>query len=372
MALRRLPRFVSDYVERGAGDGGGVRRNVDAFRKHLFVPRSLVDVRAVDTSCEVFGRKYASTFGISAVGTAGIYRRHADLLLAEAAEKADIPFILSGASTSSVEAVARVAPKNTWYQLYAAGDVKVTDRMLGRAADAGIKVLVFTVDYPIPLRSEVIARTGISLATGPTWRSFPTLCWDALRHPSWTAEYLGQGGLPALESWTEFAPPGSNAKQIARYYAANWNSNHTWAEVERIRKLWPGPMVIKGLVHPDDVRRAVQAGVDAVTVSNHGGNKLDCMQGCLDVLAAIKGAAGPNLPIFFDGGIRRGSDIVVARALGASHCFLGRATLYGVAAGGLAGAQRAIAILRGELEYTMAMIGCRTASDITSACLAGQ
>jgi L-lactate dehydrogenase (cytochrome)/(S)-mandelate dehydrogenase len=378
MALRRLPRFVSAYVETGAGDGGGVRRNVDAFRKHLLVPRGLVDVRGVDTGVDVFGQHYSSCFGISAVGTTGIYRRDADIMLAEAAAAANVPFILSGASTASVDAVVRAAPQHTWYQLYAAKDIKVTDRMIARAHDAGIKVLVFTVDYPIPLRSEVISRTGISLATGPTLSSFPKLFLDALRHPAWTAEYLSGGGLPKLESWTEFAPAGSTAGEVARYYSANWNSNQTWADVDRIRKQWPGALVIKGIVHPEDAARAIDAGADAVTVSNHGGNKLDCMQGCLDSLAAVRDAmekkaqktAGKKVTLFFDGGIRRGSDIIVAKALGADYCFLGRATLYGVTAGGLAGAKRALAILQTDLEYTMAMIGRRTVADITRACLA--
>ena len=369
VALRRLPRFVGDYLEGAAGDGGGIGRNIGAFRKYQFIPRGLKDVTPVDTSNEVFGKKYASIFGISAVGVAGIYRRHADELLAEAARDANIPFILSGASMAPIETIARIAPDHTWYQLYGAHKREVTADMTRRARDSGVKVLVYTVDYPIAPRSEVASRTGVSMATGPTPRTFPKLFWDALLHPCWTSEYLRNGGLAKLRSWAPYAPPGSSAKQIAKIYVESWCNAQTWHDLDNIRNIWKGPLVVKGLVHPDDVERAVAAGADAVTVSNHGGNKLDCMQGCLDSMAQVRASVGPKVRLFFDGGIRRGSDLIVAKALGADHCFLGRATIYGVTAGGLRGAKRAIDILQSELSYTMAMIGTRLTSDITSDCV---
>jgi L-lactate dehydrogenase (cytochrome)/(S)-mandelate dehydrogenase len=365
LAMRRLPRFVGDYLDGGAGDGGGVRRNVDAFRKYRLVPRALVEATPLETGVELFGRKYASLFGISAVGLASIYRRHADEYLAEAARAANIPFILSGASTATVETVCRIAPDHTWYQLYGAHRPDVTETMMARARDAGVRVLVYTVDYPVAPRSDVAARTGVSMATGPTWRTFPRLFGDALRHPFWSAEYVRGGGLPKLESWAAHAPSGSSAKDVAAYYVQNWNNAQTWRDLDRIRALWKGPLVVKGLVHADDVVRAAQAGADAVTVSNHGGNKLDCMEATVDALAAIRPAVGPALRLFFDGGIRRGSDLVVARALGADFCFTGRATIYGVTAGALRGVQRAIDILQSDLTYTMAMTGCRSVSALT-------
>lgn len=365
LALRRLPRFIGDYLEGAAGDGGGIRRNIDAFRKYQFIPRGLTDVTPVDTSNEVFGRKYASLFGISAVGLAGIYRRHADEMLAEAARDANIPFILSGASTASIETVARIAPEHTWYQLYGAHTPEVTADMIRRAHDSGVNVLVYTVDYPLAPRSEVALRTGVSMAAGPTPRMFPKLFLDALLHPRWTAEYFQNGGLAKLESWVPYAPPGSSAGQVAKFYADRWSNAQTWHDLDTIRNGWKGSLVVKGLVHPDDVQRAVAAGADAVTVSNHGGNKLDCMQGCLDSLVQVRAAVGPAVRLFFDGGIRRGSDLLIAKALGADHCFLGRATIYGVTADGRRGAKRAIDILQAELAYTMAMTGIRSVADAT-------
>ena len=334
------------------------------------MPRAFVNVTPVDTTTELFGRTYASCFGVSAVGTSGIYRRHADEMLAEAAQEANLPFILSGSASASVETIARLAPGHTWYQVYGAKDASMTEHMMGRAREAGIDVLVYTVDFPIPQRSEVIARTGVSLASGPTLKTFPRLFLDAARHPRWVAEYLRHKGMPRLESWATYTPPGSKASVVSKFYLENWLGNQGWHDLDRIRAQWKGKLVVKGLVHPDDVTKAAQAGADAVTVSNHGGNKLDCMQGCLDALSTIRPAVGPDVRLFFDGGIRRGSDIVVARALGADHCFVGRATLYGVAAGGRVGGQRAIEILQADLEYTMAMIGCRTPTEINRDCLA--
>ncbi|MFN3659106.1 MAG: alpha-hydroxy acid oxidase [Pseudolabrys sp.] len=365
LAMRRLPGFVGKYLDGGAGDGGGIGRNVDAFRKYQLVPRALVEATPVDTSVELFGKTYASLFGISAVGLAGIYRRHADEYLAAAARAANIPFILSGASTASIETVCRIAPEHTWYQLYGAHRPEVTEKMMAQARDAGVRVLVYTVDYPLAPRSEVAARTGVSMATGPSLRTFPRLFLDALSHPFWTAEYLRGGGLPKLESWAVHAPPGSSAQEVAAYYVQNWSNAQTWRDLDRIRALWKGPLVVKGLVQADDVLRAVRAGADAVTVSNHGGNKLDCMQAALDALAAIRPAVGGDARLFFDGGIRRGSDLLVAKALGADFCFTGRAAIYGVTAGALRGAQRAIDILQSDLTYTMAMTGCRSVSAIT-------
>lgn len=365
LALRRLPRFVGDYLEGGAGDGSTLARNIDAFRRYTLVPRALAGVTQPDTRVELFGKTYASPFGISAIGLGGIYRRRAEESLAEAARDANIPFILSGASTASIEAIGRIAPDHTWYQLYGAHTPEVTESMLARARDAGVRVLVYTVDYPVAPRSAVVARTGVSMATGPTLRTYPGLFLDALCHPFWTADYLRGGGLPKLESWAPYAPPGSTARQVAAYYVRYWNNPQTWRDLDRLRVLWKGTLVVKGLVHADDITRAVEAGADAVTISNHGGNKLDCMRATLDVLAGIRPAAGPDVRLLFDGGIRRGSDLIVARALGADFCFIGRAAIYGVAAGGLHGARRAIEILQSDLTYSMAMIGCREVAGIT-------
>jgi L-lactate dehydrogenase (cytochrome)/(S)-mandelate dehydrogenase len=368
LAVARWPWFVGDYVERGGGDGCGVRSNVEAFARLHFLPRGLVDVTPVSTETALFGRTYACPFGISAVGTSAIYRRHADLLLAEAAREANLPFILSGVSSSTIEQVVRVAPANTWSQLYGAKEPEQTDRLVRRYADAGVSVLVFTVDTPVRQFSEVAARSGISLVSGITLRTLPRTALDVVAHPAWAWEYVRGGSRPPLQSWQAYAPAGSDARGVVRFFSERWLGNQTWRDLDRVRRLWPGTLVVKGLVHPDDAQAALQAGADAVTVSNHGGNKLDRMRASIedlpDVVAGVAERVGGDAPILFDGGIRRGSDIVMAAALGARLSFVGRAALYGVGAGGLEGALRAIDILRSGLACTMAMIGCKTVSDI--------
>ncbi len=364
LALRRLPRFISDYVERGAGDGEGARRNVDALRAFRLVPRGLVDVTPVDTTSELFGRTYASGFGVSAVGAGAIYRPGADELLARAAADANLPFILSGNSTTPIEAIARVAPDHTWYQLYASRAPEQTDRTVDRAQDVGVQVLVFTVDFPVPPRSEVSARTGVSLASGLTRKAFPGAVLDALMHPRWTADFLRSGGLPKAEDNGAVSSDPETAHPASLNPAESW-CNPLWSDLDRIRRRWRGKLVVKGLVHPDDVLRARSAGADAVTISNHGGGKLDCMPAAVESLVDVRSAVDRSFPLFFDGGLRRGSDLVVARALGADYTFVGRPTLYGVAAAGYAGVRRVLDILQSDLAYTLAMIGCKRLSDVT-------
>jgi (S)-mandelate dehydrogenase len=364
MARRRLPKFLIEYIERGHGSGAGVRRNVDAFHKYQFVPRALVDVSHVETKVKVFGRTYGDLFGISAVGTAGLYRRGFDEMLAEIAREANIPFMLSGSATASIETISRLAPNHVWFQLYAAKSRALTDRTIARARDAGIQNLVFTVDYPIAQTSEISARTGLSLGSRPRLRNLPGLLWDAARRPGWSLEFALNGGMPAMESWRQYAPPASNATEIGKFYLENWPGSQNWDDLERIRRVWPGKLIVKGLVHSGDVIRAAELGADAVTVSNHGGNKLDSMQASVDALKEIKVVTKDSIPLFLDGGIRRGSDVVVAYSLGARYCFVGRAALYGIAAGGRAGGRRAIDIISKEIAYTMAMIGSPHAGDL--------
>jgi (S)-mandelate dehydrogenase len=364
LARKRLPDFLFGPMDAGAGEGAGCERNVQGLRERLLVPRALVDVSHRSQATAVFGREYASAFGISAVGYAGNFRRNADILLAEAARAANVPFILSGAGTASIESIARVAPDHVWYQLYGAKEPSLTDNMIGRARDCGVTVLVLTVDYPIAPRVERLMRSGVRPPADVPLRSLPYVVWELVKHPGWTFEFALQGGPAKLESWARYSPDGASAADIAKAYSAQVPSNQTWKDLEHIRALWPGKLVVKGLLHPDDARQAVDLGADAVTVSNHGSVKLDCMPATIDMLPAIARAVGHHVPVFFDGGIRCGADIVVALCLGAHMGFVGRASLYGVSAGGRAGADRALQILRDELSQTLAMIGCPTVAAL--------
>jgi (S)-mandelate dehydrogenase len=354
MAKRHLPRMCFDFIEGGLEDERGLARNASAFDRHALVPRYLVEASEPDPSASLFGRNYALPFGIAPTGIAGLFRRGADLMLAEAAKAANIPFILSGAGTASIEAVAQVAPEHAWYQLYGARDRKVSEDMIRRAREAGLSTLVLTVDVPVGSKRERNLRNGFIRP----YKLKPSIALEALRHPAWIAEFLRHGGMPYFDNWVPYAKEGASAGEVADYLATQTPSIQTWKDLETFRRLWPRKLVVKGILHIDDARRAAEMGVDGIMVSNHGGRQLDRAPSPLEVLLPITQAVGSKLAVMFDSGVRRGSDIVIARCLGARFVFVGRATLYGCAAGGVKGATRAIDILRDEIDRVMAQIGC--------------
>ncbi len=352
-AKRRLPKIAFDFIEGGVEDEDGLNTNEQAFRRHRIVPRYLVDVSKRDQSAAVFGRSYASPFGIAPTGMAGLFRPGADLMLAEAAREANIPFIMSGASTASIEELAKVAPEHGWYQLYAARDKKISEDMIRRASDAGLSTLVLTVDVPVHSNRERNQRNGF---TRPLKMTLATRL-DALRHPGWLASYL-KTGTPMLSNWAPYAGKDADADKVAAFVATQTAAPLTWRDVENFRRLWPRKFVIKGIMHPDDAVRAASLGVDGIMVSNHGARQLDRAPSPVEVLPAIRDAVGDRMTLMLDSGVRRGVDALIALCLGAKFVFVGRATLYGAAAGGVAGATAAINILRREIDLTLGQIGC--------------
>lgn len=369
MAGKRLPSFLFDYIEYGHADGAGVKRNVAAFDKYQMLTRALVKSVPPITERTILGKHYALPFGVSAVGGLAMFRPGAEGMLAEVARDFNMPFMLSGVSVQSIETVARIAPEQVWFQLYASRDDALNDRIIKRARDAGVDVLVVSVDYPIQNQSEVPPRSGVTPVGGINWRKIPAIFADLATHPHWFYGFLASGGMPKMESWEPYAPAGSSAKDVAKFYASVWPPNLEWSDIERIRAIWPGKLVIKGLLNPADIARAYELGADAVSLSNHGGNKLNILPATVDVLPAARKAVPPDGTLFVDGGMRRGSDIVKALALGADFCFLGRAFLYGVAAGGRDGAERAAELLRDDLQYTMSMLGCRDVEAVNDSLL---
>jgi L-lactate dehydrogenase (cytochrome)/(S)-mandelate dehydrogenase len=363
LAKRRLPKIAFDFIEGGVEDERALETNRAAFNKHQLLPRYLVDVSKRDQSQTVFGRKFSSPFGISPTGTAGLFRRGADLMLAEAARDANIPYIMSGGSNHSMEAAAKVAPNHTWYQLYAARDSKISEDLVRRAADCGLETLVLTVDVPVRPRRERNIRNGFSAIRG-TWLKAalslkPAILAEAVTHPAWVWEYVKNGGTPSMDNWTRYAPPGSNVDQVIDMWNANTPAHsQTWKELETYRKIFPRNIVVKGLMNPADALRAADIGCEGVLVSNHGGRQLDQAPGSLDVLPAMKAAVGERMTLFVDSGVRRGADILIALCLGAQFVTFGRPTLYGAVAGGIDGVRKAIDIFRGEIDLVMGQIGC--------------
>jgi L-lactate dehydrogenase (cytochrome)/(S)-mandelate dehydrogenase len=358
-AARRVPRVAFDYYEGGVEDEHGLLRNEQAFRRHRLLPRFLVDVSRVDQSAPLFGRTYASPFGIGPTALAGVLRYGADLMLAQAAAAADIPYVMSNLSNTTLEAAAAAAPRHAWFQLYGAKDRKISEDLLRRADAAGINGVVFTVDVPVVSRRERELRNGFGRPRMPL-RAYV----EALRHPGWLAEYL-RHGVPLIENWVPYAPKGASAREVVGYAQTQFPvPDHSWRDVENFRRLWPRPLLLKGILHPDDAVRAAELGVDGVIVSNHGARQLDSAPTALDMLPAIRAAVGDRLTLIVDGGVRRGADILIALALGAQFVFVGRATAYGAAAFGLPGARRAIEILRQEVEINLKQIGCTSLSQL--------
>jgi L-lactate dehydrogenase (cytochrome)/(S)-mandelate dehydrogenase len=352
LAKRRLPRIAFDFIEGGVDGEEGLETNFDAFSRQKLVPKYLIDTSAPDKRTTLFGRSYALPVGIAPTGAAALFRRNADVILARAARDADIPFIISGASTATIEQVAAVAPEHAWYQIYVAKDRRIAADMIGRAQACGLSTLVFTVDVPAGAKRERNIRNGMGRPMRPTLSSKV----EALRHPGWLVEYFTGPGLTA-SNWEKYAPAGASKVEVLDYLATQFPSGTTWDDVTWIRKQWKGPLVIKGIMHPDDARRAAAMGVDGIMVSNHGARQLDRAPAPLDVLPAIRDAVGDKMTVMFDSGIRRGSDIATALCMGAKFCFVGRWTLYGVAAGADAGARHAVQMIATELTHVMTQLG---------------
>jgi L-lactate dehydrogenase (cytochrome)/(S)-mandelate dehydrogenase len=370
MAKRRLPKVAFDFIEGGLEDERGLDTNTAAFHKHYLLPRYLVDVSKRDQTQTLFGRKYNSPFGISPTGGAGLFRRGADMMLAEAASDANIPYIMSGSSNDSLEAAIRVAPQNAWFQLYAAKDAKITDDIIRRVADAGQEALVLTVDVPVHPKRERNYRNGFAnVRAGGVWEAVqrlkPSIVIEALSHPGWVMDYVRAGGAPTLGNWVPHAGNGARTAEVIQFGRTQTPAPaQTWRDLERYRRLFPRTLIVKGILNPADAVRAAEIGCDGVIVSNHGGRQLDQAPASLDVLPAIKAAVGDRMTVMLDSGVRRGADILIALCLGAQFVFFGRPTLYGAVAGGLDGVKKAVDIFRGEIDLVMGQIGCPSLNEL--------
>ena len=359
LAKKRLPKIAYDFIEGGTDDEVGLQTNEQAFRQARIVPRYLVDVSVRDQSTTIFGRTYSSPIGIAPTGLAGLFRRGADLMLAEAARDANVPFIMSGSATGSIEDLAKLAPDHGWYQLYSSKDEAISEDLIKRTADAGLKTLVFTVDVPEGSNRERNIRNGWGRPLKLSWATK----MEALEHPAWMLEWM-RHGTPYFSNWAKYAGAGASADKVADLVAYQNRAPMTWKHVERFRQIFPGNFVLKGIMHPDDAIRAHSLGVDGIMVSNHGARQLDNAPSPLHVLPAIRDAVGDKMTVMFDGGIRRGLDAIIALCMGAKFVFQGRPTLYGVTAGGVPGAKTALGIFRREIDISMAQMGATRISDL--------
>src|SRR5271166_1063639 len=355
LAQRRLPKIIFDYLEGGADDETGLKYNREVFERYRLMPRRLVDVGKRDTGIELFGRHQAAPFMIGPTGLNGALWPKGDILLARAAERAGIPFVLSTASNASIEDVAAASKGDLWFQLYIV-QRKLAEQMVRRAEAAGYSTLVLTTDVGVNGNRERDLRNNFGLPM----RYTPRLIYDGVTHPWWSLDFM-RNGMPQLANFT--TADSSDVEIQAAVMSRQMDASFSWDDFGWLRKLWPRKLLVKGILRPEDAERCIAAGADGAILSNHGGRQLDAAVSPLDVLAESR--ARISAPILIGSGYRRGTDIVKALALGAKAVLLGRASLYGLAAAGEAGVDHVLRLLKDEVDRTLAQVGCPSISQLS-------
>lgn len=353
MARGRLPRPIFDYIDGGADDEVSLTRNVSAFSKYEIVPDVLTDVSSIRTGTTLFGQPVAWPLMLSPTGLTRMFHGGAELAVARAAARHGLLYSLSTLGTTRLEDLAEAYGGPKVFQIYIFKDRGLTAEFVARCRDAGFHGLALTVDTPVAGNRERDRVNGLSLPPRLTFRSMLSFA----AHPRWS--------IPALTgSKFDFANVSHKVDALAEgpmslfdYIGGQFDRSLTWADVEWLAREWGGPLAIKGLMTPEDARRAIASGATGVMVSNHGGRQLDGAPAPIDQIAAVRDALGDGPDVICDGGVRRGSDVVKAVALGATACSVGRPYLYGLAAGGEAGVDRALTLLGEEFERTMMLAG---------------
>jgi (S)-mandelate dehydrogenase len=362
IAQRRLPRAIFDFFDGGAEDEITLRDNRAAFERVRLLPKVLVNVAAVDTRVQILGKEARLPLAIGPTGGIGAGRPGADLMLARTAKAFGIPYTRATPATASIERIAQeVGDARRWFQLYVVRDREFRRKLVERARDAGYEALLVTVDLPVSGKRERDPRNGFVTPYKPNWRNSR----DVLTHPAWLLDIV-RSGLPGMANFEGYKFSSTKVTDIATAVGREMDASFDWEELKRLRELWPHKLLLKGVERADDAERAHAAGCDGVVVSNHGGRQLDGAAASLDALPAVARAVGSKMTVLLDGGVRRGADILKARALGAHAVLVGRATLYGVMAAGEAGAHRALEILSSEFERTMRLCGARSVAEIGS------
>jgi isopentenyl diphosphate isomerase/L-lactate dehydrogenase-like FMN-dependent dehydrogenase len=367
LARARLPRVCFDFVEGGAESEFSVRANRDGFESLTFRPRPLVDVGSRDQRVSVCGLPLASPVLLSPVGLPRIVGPHAEVDAARAAGRAGTIFTVATGASTPLETVAGAAGGPLWFQLYLWKDRDVYEGLVRRAQNLGYQALVVTVDVPLSSKRERDLRNGFTL---PLALSIRDRLEAATRHPRWVWDYLTSdpitfANLSGLQS-------GQRVTALSEYVNRELNNPRaTYEDLARLRALWRGPLLVKGILTPAAAHEAVQAGADGVIVSNHGGRQLDYAPATIDVLPEIVAEVGDRVEVLLDGGVRRGSDVIKALSRGARAVLVGRPWLWGVAAGGEAGVERVLTILREEIDICLALLGVPSVADLDRSVVGG-
>lgn len=357
-ARRRLPRAVFDFIDGAAEDEVSLRLNRSAFDRMTFRPRVFVDVSHVDTRLQVLGQTLDTPIILAPTGLCGMAAPRGELLAARAAARTGSVFTLSAMSAVSIERTMAAAPGPHWFQLYVWRDRGMTRRLVERAAAAGYRAMMVTADVPVLGQRERDLRNGATIPPRVTVAN----ALDTLQRLGWV---LGMARHPRIDfANVRRAEDSGTAFSLSQYVNQQFDPSVTWDDLAWLRSIWSGPLAVKGVMSAEDARRAADTGVDAVVVSNHGGRQLDGLPASIDVLSEVAAAVGTRIEVLFDGGVRRGTDIVKALALGARAVLVGRPYLYGLGANGEAGAALAIDILSRELRRALALLGRPTLTDL--------
>lgn len=361
-ARQRMPGFAFDYVDGAIDQEHGKARNRAAWHDVVLTPRYLRDVSDTDLAVQLFGREYSLPIGVPPVGLGNMMWPRAEMALASAAQRANIPYVLSTFSTTDLEEIASAAPDVCWFQLYVPKKVAVMKDLLARAQQAGYRVLVVTLDIPVGAKRNRELKNGLKLPFNIT----ADILWQCLTHPTWALQTL-RHGQPDFVNVARYRD-GDN--QPLSEFITDFNMHGVTRErVEMIRALWDGALVLKGVQHAQDMHAALDIGVDGIIISNHGGRQLDAAPATANSLRALPAEIGERMTVMVDSGIRTGMDVVRAGALGAQMTFAGRPFFWGVGALGARGAQQVVEIYRDEIQRTLKQVGCDAFAHIDASWL---
>jgi len=360
-ARRRLPNFAFEYADGGAGADTGIQRNWNALDAVEMVPRYGRVIAPPPADTTLFGKTYAAPIGIAPIGGPGTAYPGAETYLARAAQAANVPYTLGLLSGIDIEQAAEIAPDVLWLQLYrfSKNDHKIGLDLVRRAEEAGVNVLVLTVDTPTRTTRPREVKSGIMNPFKLTMR----LKMDALRSPHWIRS-LRRNGIPKFTSLAPYMKPGISIAEAAAFIRRESGGAFTWDEIARYRDKWQGPLVLKGVMHPDDAERAVELGLDGLFVTNHGGRQIDALPAPIDVLPAIAARVGNRVTVLYDSGVRSGVDAARAVALGADAAFAGKSFLWSLGALGEKGAAHLIDVYIDDVSATLGQLGCRNVAEL--------